>query len=172
MEAQPDEKPAPAQLVILHYATPIDPEPIQPQRPAGIVWLIGITALVSIWSLIVGVFYLIDIWFLGAAMATAAVFSIWATLGKLSAKRLRLAPAALLLALAAAIDVGIVLLTHPIVKEFERDNAATPRAMSHAEVIEWISALSAVLCGFVLLYLIAAMLRRWTSMSSMGERMD
>lgn len=94
MSGEPADKPGTIEKpATLNYATHIGESPRAQDRRALTVLLIGLTALGNVWSIILGIMSL-DAWFFGLLLTGSGVCVFWATVGKLSAKGMRLRAAA------------------------------------------------------------------------------
>ena len=119
----------------LGYATHIGQYRQSQSHPQLMVLLIGVTTLAGAWSIILGVTSLGDAWGFGLLLIGAGVSLCSATLGKLSAAKLQLKPAILLLILSIAIEIPIVIIAHRLYEvqhaSYARDLAARQSDFEH-----------------------------------------
>jgi hypothetical protein len=110
-----DDKPK-ADSHPLGYATHVGEYPQLQTHPRFVVLLIALTALGGVWSIILGAMSLGDAWKFGLLLIGAGLCLCAATLGKLSAKSLRLRAAILLLTLGIAIYVPVIVIADRLFK--------------------------------------------------------
>lgn len=90
----------------LDYATRLGPYVSPPRHSALALCLIGVTAIAGIWSIILGMFYLGDWPSCAGLLIGGGGLLCCATIGKLSASKLRLRSALLTLRLAVGLELG------------------------------------------------------------------
>ncbi|HEX4795866.1 MAG TPA: hypothetical protein VH370_18910 [Humisphaera sp.] len=115
------DKPQPT---MLGYARHVGEYPQLQSHHWVIVLLIGLAALAGVWSIILGAMSLGDAWLFGILLTVGGVCLCWATLGKLSAKGMRLRAALLLLAISFAMHLPVILMANEM---FQRQSTRYAR---------------------------------------------
>ena len=105
---------------ILGYARHVGAYPQMQSHHWLMVTLIGLAALAGIWSIILGAMSLGDAWLFGILLTVGGVCLCWATLGKLSAKGMRLRAALLLLILSVVMYLPVIVIANEM---FQRQKA-------------------------------------------------
>src|SRR4051812_12787916 len=96
----------------LDYATRVGEYPRPTAHPRLVLPILLLTALAGIWSIIIGVTSLGDIWLFGVLQIAAGICLCWGTIGKLSAANVRPKSALALLLPAILILAGAGLFAH------------------------------------------------------------
>jgi hypothetical protein len=113
MSVEPPDKPeSAASPTPLVYATHVGQYPQLQDHPRYVVILIALAGLAGVWSIILGVFSLSDLWFFGLLLIGAGICLCWGTVGKLSSKGMRLRAAMLLLISSIAIYTPVIVISH------------------------------------------------------------
>lgn len=145
----------------LSYATHVGEYPRLQPHPRFAVALVGLTGLSGIWTIILGV-CCVDLLLFGAMLIATGACFCWATLGKLSATRMRLRPAIALLTIAVLLEIPIIGLSHHFLMEYRAQSGEdqSGRSVPLVEIIRNTSLPVAVLGVGTLVYAIARLAAR------------
>jgi len=111
---------------MLGYARHVGEYPQLQSHHWIIVALIGLAALAGVWSIILGAMSLGDAWLFGILLTVGGVCLCWATLGKLSAKGMRLRAALVLLAISMMMYLPVIVVANQM---FQRQSARYARQL-------------------------------------------